>query len=218
MECDILITMLPAAMLECLVISDRAKAKTIQDVKHYVTNLAGTGRTSSTEGFARLLNAFANTKFRMISGYRGSGDAMMALESGEVDSVGISWNTMVRNDADLLAKGHIRALVQGSLERSPELPNTPTVVETGQTPEGKSAMAFYTSSEAVGRAMITTPGVPADRLKALRDAFDATEHDPDFLAQIKQSHSEFSPASGEYLQDLAHKVAATPKEIVERHK
>ena len=68
----------------------------------------------------------------------------------------------------------------------------------------------------MSRSLIGTPGIPADRLKALRDAFQATTRDPEFLAEIKKSQSEFDPAPGEYLEDLAKKIAATPPEIVRR--
>ena len=102
------------------------------------------------------------------------------------------------------------------MERSKELPNVPTLVELGNTPQDQAALAFYVSSAAVSRSMIATPGIPAERVKALREAFMATGHDPQFLAEIKQSQSEFSPASGEYLQDLARKVAATPPDVIQR--
>ena len=70
----------------------------------------------------------------------------------------------------------------------------------GETPEAKAALAFYTSAAEVSRSLIGAPGIPADRLKALRDAFQATTRDPDFLAEIKKSQSEFDPAPGEYLR------------------
>ena len=93
---------------------------------------------------------------------------------------------------------------------------TVAALEAGDTPEAKAALAFYTSSAAVSRSLLGAPGLPADRLKALRDAFQATTRDSEFLAEIEKSQSEFTPARGEYLQDLAAKVAATPAPIVQR--
>jgi tripartite-type tricarboxylate transporter receptor subunit TctC len=107
-------------------------------------------------------------------------------------------------------------LIQAALERSKELPNVPTLVELGNTPQDQAALAFYVSSAAVSRSMIATPGIPPERVKALRDAFDATGHDPQFLAEIQKTQSEFTPASGDYLQELARKVAATPPDVVLR--
>ena len=107
-------------------------------------------------------------------------------------------------------------LVQGALERTKELPNVPTVVEMGQNDQDRAALALYTSSAAVSRPLIGTPGIPPDRLKALRAAFMATTRDPQFLADIARTRSEFTPESGEFLQALAEKVAATPPDIVAR--
>jgi tripartite-type tricarboxylate transporter receptor subunit TctC len=204
------------AVLETVIISQSARAKTIYDVRQYETNMAGTGAGSPSEGYPRLLNAFASTKFKVISGYPGAANAMMALEAGEIDAVQVSWNTIVRTKQDWLQSHKINVLVQAVPERSSELPTVPTLVELGNTPDDKMALAFYTSSSAVGRAMIATPGIPADRVKALRDAFNATQQDPEFLAEIEKSELEFNPASGQYLQQLTQTVASTPRATVLR--
>jgi tripartite-type tricarboxylate transporter receptor subunit TctC len=204
------------AVLETVISSQSAKAKTIYDVRQYETNMAGTGAGSPSEGYPRLLNAFASTKFKVIAGYPGASNAMMALDAGEIDAVEISWNTIVRTRQDWLQNHKINVLVQAVPERSPDLPAVPTLVELGNTPDDKKALAFYTSSSAVGRAMIATPGIPADRVKALRDAFNATQQDPEFLAEIGKSQLEFNPAPGQFLQDLTQAVAATPRDIVVR--
>jgi tripartite-type tricarboxylate transporter receptor subunit TctC len=204
------------AVLETVIISQGAKAKTIYDVRQYETNMAGTGAGSPSEGYPRLLNAFASTKFKVIAGYPGASNAMMALDAGEIDAVEVSWNTIVRTKQDWLRSHRINVLVQAVPERSSELPAVPTLVELGNTPDDKRALAFYTSSAAVGRAMIATPGIPADRVKTLRDAFNATQHDPEFLAEIEKSQSEFNPASGQYLQQLTQTVASTPRDTVLR--
>ena len=204
------------AVLETMIIWGGAKAKNIYDVRKHETIAGGTGPTSPTEGYPRLLNAFAGTKFKIVSGYGGTSDIMLALERGEVDALETSWNTVLRTKKPWLDAGKINVLIQAALERSKELPEVPTLVELGNTPEDKAALAFYTSSAAVSRSLIATPGIPQERVKALRDAFMATTRDPQFLAEIQQSQSEFDPAPGEYLQDLAQKVAATPQEVVQR--
>jgi tripartite-type tricarboxylate transporter receptor subunit TctC len=204
------------AVLETMISWSAAKAQNVYDVRKYETVAGGTGPTSPTEGYPRLLNAFAGTKFKIVSGYGGTSDIMLAMERGEVDSLEVSWNTVLRAKEEWLKTGKINVLIQAALERSKELPNVPTLVELGNTPEDKAALAFYTSSAAVSRAMLATPGIPPDRVKALRDAFTATSKDPQLLAEISQSQSEFDPASGEYLQDLARTVAATPPDVVKR--
>jgi tripartite-type tricarboxylate transporter receptor subunit TctC len=204
------------AVLETVISSQSAKAKTIYDVRQYEINMAGTGAGSPSEGYPRLLNAFASTKFKVIAGYPGVSNAMMALDAGEIDAVEISWNTIVRTKQDWLPNHRINVLVQAVPERSSDLPAVLTLVELGNTPDDKKALAFYTSSSAVGRAMIATPGIPADRVKALRDAFNATQQDPEFLAEIEKSQLEFNRAPGQFLQDFTQAVAATPRDIVVR--
>jgi tripartite-type tricarboxylate transporter receptor subunit TctC len=203
-------------VLETMISWHEAKAKNIFDVRTYETIAGGTGPTSPTEGYPRLLNAFAGTKFRVVSGFGGTSEIMLAMERREVDALENSWNSIVRTKQEWLDSKKINVLIQAALERSKELPDVPTLVEMGTTPEAKAALAFYTSSAAVSRSLLGSPGIPPDRLKALRDAFQATTRDPEFLAEIKKSQSEFDPAPGEFLEDLAKKVAATPPEIVRR--
>jgi tripartite-type tricarboxylate transporter receptor subunit TctC len=204
------------AAVEVELISKRAQAKTIEDVRRYETICGGSGPASPSEGYPRLLNAFGGTKFKIISGYPGAAEIMTALDRGEVEAMENSWGVVARSKREQLASGDIKVIVQGALERSPALPDVPTVVEVGLTDEGKAALAFYTSSAAVGRSMLGPPGIPADRLKALRDAFNAVQHDADFLTDIKKSGAEYEPETGEYLQDLAKKIATTPPDIVAR--
>jgi tripartite-type tricarboxylate transporter receptor subunit TctC len=204
------------SVLETMISWHKAKAQNIKEVRDHETIAGGTGPTSPTEGYPRLLNAFAGTKFRVVSGFGGTAEIMLAMERGEVDALENSWNSIIRTRKEWLETKKINILIQAVLERSKELPDTPTLVEMGDTPEDRQARAFYTSGAAVSRSLIGTPGIPADRLRALRDAFQATTRDPDFLVEIKKSEAEFDPAPGEYLQELANKVAATPAEIVQR--
>ena len=162
------------------------------------------------------MNAFAGTKFKIVSGYGGTTEIMLARERREVDALENSWSSIVRTKKEWLDNKKINVLIQAAMTRSPLLPNTPTLIEMGNTPEDKAALALYTSSAAVSRPLLGTPGIPADRLKALRDAFQAATRDAEFLAEIKKSNSEFDPAPGEFLEDLAKKIAATPPEIVRR--
>ena len=203
-------------VLETMISWHEAPAKNIQEARKFEMITGGTGPTSPTEGYPRLLNAFAGTKFRIVSGFGGTAEIMLAMERREVDALENSWNSVVRTKREWIETKKINVLIQAVMERNKELPDTPTLVEMGTTPEAKAALAFYTSAAEVSRSLIGTPGIPADRLKALREAFQATTRDPEFLADIKKSQSEFDPAPGEYLEDLAKKIAATPPEIVRR--
>jgi tripartite-type tricarboxylate transporter receptor subunit TctC len=193
-----------------------AKAQNIYDVRKYEMIAGGTGPSSPTEGYSKLLNAFAGTKFRIVLGFGGTSEILLAMERREVDALAISWNSMMRSKKEWLDQKKINVLAQAELERSKELPDVPTLVELGNSADDKAALALYTSSAAVSRSLLGAPGIPADRLQVLRTAFMAATRDADLLTEINKTGSEFVPAPGEYLDDLARKVALTPPEVVRR--
>ena len=96
-----------------------------------------------------------------------------------------------------------------------DLADIPTIVELGKTPLDKQVLAFYASGAAVGRSFMAPPGLPADRVKVMRTAFDDMLKDPEFLAEIEKSKAEFKPLSGEKLQELIVGTANAPKEVIE---
>ena len=193
-----------------------SKAKTIEDARQHETPVAGTGAGSPSEGYPKLLNALAGTKFKIISGYPGSTQGMLAMERGEVDGGLTSWNTIRRTKQSWIQNRDINVLVQYATERHRELGDVPTVLEVAQMPEGRQVLAFYVSGAEVGRSLLATPGIPAQRVRILRAAFDAMLKDPEFLAEIEKSGQEFQPASGEQVQKLIAEAANAPREVVER--
>jgi len=193
-----------------------SKAKTIADARVHDIPVAGTGAGSPSEGYPKLLNALAGTRFKIISGYPGSTQGMLAAERGEVDGGLTSWNTLKRTKPDWIRNRDINMLVQYAVERHPDLREVPSVLEAASTPEGRQVLAFYVSGAEVGRSLLAPPGIPADRVETLRAAFDAMLKDPDFLAEIEKSGQEFQPAPGESVQKLIAAAANAPRDIVER--
>jgi tripartite-type tricarboxylate transporter receptor subunit TctC len=204
------------AILEVTLTWKTSKAKTIEDAKRYEIPIGATGPGSPSEGYPKLLNALAGTKFKIISGYPGSTQVMMAAERGEVDGALTSWNTLKRTKQDWLANGAINLLVQYALERHPDLPNVPAVVELGKTPADKQALAFYASGAALGRSLLAPPGLPAERVTMLRAAFETMLKDPEFLAEMDKTKLEFQPASGDEVQKLIRDTANAPREVIDR--
>jgi tripartite-type tricarboxylate transporter receptor subunit TctC len=193
---------------------ETSKAKTIEDAMKYVTQVASTGPGSPSMGYPLLLNALAGTKFKIITGYTGSTAGMLAMERGEVDGALTSYNTLNVSKQDWLKNKKINLLVQYTLERSPEMPNVPSVVELGKTAEGKQMLGFYAGGGEIGRSFLATPGIPADRVKVMRAAFDATMKDPAFKAEIDKSKAEFNPLPGEKLQKLIEDFAKAPPAMI----
>jgi tripartite-type tricarboxylate transporter receptor subunit TctC len=203
------------AILEVTLTGPKARARTVDDARKMEVPVAGTGSGSPSEGYPKLLNALAGTKFKIISGYPGSTQGIMAAEAGEVDGALTSWNTLKRTRAASLASGEFSILSQYALQRHPDLPNVPTIVELGQTPEAKKILTFYASGAEVGRSLIAPPGLPPERVKLFRAGFDAMLKDPEFLTEVEKTQVEFQPASGEFMQKLIADTAEAPRAVID---
>jgi tripartite-type tricarboxylate transporter receptor subunit TctC len=206
------------ATLQVGVSGAKAKARTIRDAMRDEVPMAGTGAGSPSEGYPRLLNALAGTRFKIISGYASSPEALRAIESGEVDAAQTSWDTLKRTKQDWLSNHAINILYQCALERNRDLPDVPTVVELGTTGEARDVLSFYTSSAEVGLAILAPPGTPADRIDSWRVAYKATLKDPALLAEIERAQIQFQPAPAEVVKTIVTRTAATSGAIVARAK
>jgi len=195
-----------------------SKVQTIADAQKMETIIAGTGPGSLAETVPRLLNAIIGTKFKLISGFPASTEAMLAMERGEVDGASSSWAAVKVGKQAWLREKKIHIYLQSQPERHPDLPNAPSLTEYGNTPEDRQVTALYASGSGVGRSLLGPPGIPADRLKVLRDAFNAMVKDPDFVADIKKVDVELEPLPGERVQDLITRTLAVPASVRERAK
>jgi tripartite-type tricarboxylate transporter receptor subunit TctC len=190
-----------------------SNTKTIRDAIAHETTMASTGAGSPSETYLKLLNAVAATKFKLVGPYPASNDAMLAMERGEVDGAFTSYDTLKVSRQDWLRDKMINILVQYG-ERSADLPDVPFAVDLAKTEEDRQLMAFYVSSEQIGRAFLAPPEIPADRVAVLRRAYDETMQDGEFLHEIDQSHSEFNPLSGDKLQRMVAAAADVPPTVV----
>jgi tripartite-type tricarboxylate transporter receptor subunit TctC len=193
-----------------------SKVRTIEDARVFETPVAGTGVGSPSEGYPKLLNALAGTKFKIISGYPGSTQGMLAMETGEVDGGYTSWNTLKRTKPDWIENHKINILVQYANERHTDLRDVPTVLEAAKTSEGRQALAFYVSGAEIGRSLLAPPDMPAHRVTTLRTAFNAMIKDPGFLAEIEKFGQEFQPGTGKQVEELIREMSRTPRDIVRR--
>ncbi len=202
--------------VEITVLWQRSKVKKIEDATIYDVPLASTGVGSPSEGYHKLLNAVIGTRFKLIGPYPGSTDGLLAMERGETDAAFTSWNTLNVTKHDWLDARKAMVLVQYAQERHPDMPDTPTMVELGKTPEDRAMFSFDVSGGEVGRSFMAPPGVPADRIAILRKAFDETMADPELLAEIEKAKLDFHPASGEKLQKIIADTANVPPAVVAR--
>ena len=195
-----------------------AKVQSLDDAKRMQSSLAGTGPGSIAETVPRLLNALIGTRFKLISGYPASSEAMLAMERGEVDGASSSWAAVKVGKQAWLREKKIRIILQTTPTRVAELPDAPSLGEIGNTPEDKQVFALYASGSAIGRSVLAPPGIPADRVKLLRDAFGAMVKDPEFVADIRRTNVELDPLPGEEVQQLIVRTLNVPAAVRERAK
>jgi tripartite-type tricarboxylate transporter receptor subunit TctC len=195
-----------------------SKVQSIADSQRLESSLAGTGPGSIAETVPRLLNALGGTKFKLVSGYPASTEAMLAMERGEVDGASSSWAAVSVGKKEWLRDRRIRIILQTAPERAAELPDAPALPEIGTSAEDKQVYQLYASGSAIGRAVIGPPGMPADRVAVLRGAFNAMVKDPDFVADIRKVNVELEPLAGERVQDLIVRTLNVPEAVRERAK
>ena len=169
--------------------------------------------------YPALLNAVANTKFRIVTGYPGGNEVNLAMERGEVDGRGSnSWASWKSTKPEWLRDRKINILVQIGLKRHPDLPDVPLLLELAKNESDRKLLEFFSADTDLSRSLVTTPGVPLERIEALRRAFDAMMKDPEFLAEADRSGMDISPSTGEESQKIAVAIVNTPPDVVERAK
>jgi tripartite-type tricarboxylate transporter receptor subunit TctC len=174
-----------------------------------------TARGSITYTYAAMMNEFFGTHFRIVIGYTGGNQINLAMERGEVEARNNTWSSWKSTRPAWLAEKQIAVIAQAG-PRAPDL-DAPSV-ENMAKPQDRPLVELVVSGTRLGRPLAITPGVPAERVAALRAAFDATMKDPDFLAEAKALVFDVDPVRGEDLQKVVEKLLATPKELASKVK
>ncbi len=202
--------------VEVQVINRTSPVKSIEDALKTQIPVCGTGPGLASTVYPTVLNHVLGTKFKVIAGYAGSAECMIALERGEVDGALTSWNSLKTTQKSWVDDKKVNLTVQFNDRRHAELPAVPAVVELGKSNEDKQVLALYASGAVMGRAFVAPPGMPPERVKVLRDAFNAMLKDPEFLADIEKGKIEFDPAPGERLQEVVAEAAKIPPAVLQR--
>jgi tripartite-type tricarboxylate transporter receptor subunit TctC len=190
--------------------------KTVADALKTEAKLSGTGVGSTVSIYPTVMNRVLGTKFKLIMGYKGSNDAQLAVERGEVEGHSTSWTAVKVAHQDWRPDKKINILVQFSIKKHPELQDVPTVVELARNDQDRQVLSAVVNAAEIGTAFFTSPSVPKDRVDALRRAFDATMKDPEFLAEAQKTQLTIGPLPGEELQKLVADVAAIKPDILEK--
>ena len=187
-----------------------AKAQSIDEAKSVEIVIGATGPTSPTYIVPSVMNKFLGTKFKIVTGYKGAADLNLAMQRGEIEGRGASWVSVQLAMPDAIAQGQIRPIVFASITREPTAPDVPTLLELMSDPLHRQVAEFISAESDFGRSVFLPPGVPGERVDALRKAFDATMKDPDFLAYAKKLSLVIEPMSHEQMARLTEKVVNAP--------
>jgi len=191
--------------------------KTVEAAREREIIVAAAGATSNTAVVPRVLNALVDTRFKVIAGYDPGSGLTLALERGEAEGIcGLSWSTMKASRPHWIRDKLLNVIVQMGFERLPDLPDVPRALDFVAAPEKKQVLELILARQEMGRPLVAPPGVPADRLMALRAAFAATIKDPNFLAEAEKVQMEIDPLSADQIERLLAAAYGTPKPIVQR--
>jgi tripartite-type tricarboxylate transporter receptor subunit TctC len=199
-------------------IMNTSQVKNIKDAFEKVAILGATGRSSTNAVYPAVLNNVLGTKFKIVPGYKGTAAVMLAMERGEVEGLSSTYDGLKTQRQDWLKSKRVNIVVQYLLRRHRDLPDVPTSAEVARTPEQATILRTVSSASDIGKFILTTPDVPADRVAALRAAFDSVIKDPDFLAEAAKLRIEIDPLTGAALQKIVGETQSIPRDIIEKVK
>lgn len=194
--------------------SAQSSVKTMEDAQAKVAVVGAT----QPAAYARMLNALAKTKFRIVTGYPGPAEMFMALERGESEVIcGLDYSAMNTLRPGLLGSSKVNILLQIGLEPKPSLTalGVPSIWKYIE-PSDRSLVELIVTEQVFQRVFIAPPGAPEPRVKALRAAFDAALRDTELLDEARKSNLEINPKSGEEVAGHVRRMYAAPKELIAR--
>ncbi len=208
----------PQQEIGLFILSTRSGMSGIGDLKDREVAVSSTAHNSPSTVYSRMLNATIGTRLKPIEGYDGSQACLMAVERGEVDAH-VSGGSSAPFRARImpwLAKGDAKVIMQMGMKRDAAFPDVPTAIEVETAPADKQMFEIAFAEQVMGRPFVLPPGVPRERIVALREAFDATMKDAEFLDDAKLQKAEIDPVGGEAINALLDRVYAAPPELVAR--
>lgn len=194
--------------------SDKSGIKTWADALKTDFSVGGEGRGSDPDVFANVIKGVFNAKAKLVTGYPGSADIVLAIERGELGGLcGVSYSSVAGRWGEQLRAGKLNIIVQGGYQKHAALPDIPNMLDLASDAHQKALMRLILAPQAMARPFAAPPGVPADRAQALRDAFAATLKDPELLAEAKKLQIDIEPMPAEAIQALLTEFYQVPKDI-----
>lgn len=195
-----------------------SKVKSFKDLQAGTPLIVGgLGPGSDTDMYPNLINNLFDTKMKLITGYNSGGAINLAFERGEIDGrCGWSWSSIESTRGHWIKENKLNLLVQLGVDKHPDLPNVPLLGELAASDEQRQIIELIISPQLMGRPILTTPSVPAERLATLRAAFDKSMADPEFKALADKQQLEVGAVTGARIEQMINKLYSSPKPIIEK--
>jgi tripartite-type tricarboxylate transporter receptor subunit TctC len=195
-----------------------APVKSLDEAKKSEILVGAATPESTGAQLPRAYNILLGTKFKVITGYGDIAAVRLALERGEVGGIGSDGYSDLKSDfVDMMNKKQLNIVIQVGLKKEKELPNVPLLIDQAKNDDDRAVLQFLTEANAsLGKPFATSPGVPAERVAALRKAFDATMKDKQFLEEAKKLHVDIDPIDGINLAKIVTDIVTTPQPVIDR--
>jgi tripartite-type tricarboxylate transporter receptor subunit TctC len=195
-----------------------SKVRTLKDLQNMELLVPGTGAGADSEVMPLAFNALFGTRFKIVRGYKSTSDATLAVERGELDGIAYwSWSAIQSSHKHWLDEKKVNVLFHTGPEPDPEI-KAPSIRTLVRDDVERAALEFILAREVLGRPFLAPPGIPEDRAKALKAAFNATMVDKDFLAEAKKRNIEVELVTGDEVTEVLRRAAASPPQVIERVK
>lgn len=201
----------------CAIRSD-SPIKSFTDLMKTEALFGASTDAASTREFPTFLNHVLGAKIKLVSGYAGNREVMLAIDRGEISGVcGAGWTSLLTMRPKWFQDGTVKPILQETTKGYPDLDKlgVPKAIDFATNDDQRQMMELYYSQEIFGRPFILAPGTPTDRVEAIRTAFMETLRDPDLLAQAKIMGLDFDGLSGPDVQKIVAKVYQTPRRLVD---
>lgn len=198
-----------------LVVRKRSGVASIADAKNKTVIVGSTGKGSQTFIVPTLMNAFIGTKFKVVTGYRGMGGVYLAIDRGEADGFHATLSAVKVLRPDWTKNDLVEVLAVTALDRSPDYPKSPLLVDFVKDPLDRAALELISGNGILGRAWLTTPKVPAQRLAALRAAFEKVTYDPAVMAAAAKRNMNWNPLKWPVLQQQVERIAKADQKVID---
>ena len=196
-----------------------SKVKTLADLQKNEVMTPGTGAGADSEIMPLAYNALAGTKFKIINGYPNTVQAALALENGELDGIAYwAWGSINSSKPDWIRDKKVNVLFHTGDKPLPQLPGVPSIRDAAQNDLDRKALDFLLAREVLSRPFLAPPDIPADRVKVLRAAFNATMKDPAFLQEAERAALEIELVTSEETEKVLRSAANSPPEVINRVK